>query len=90
MASTAESNLGGHTPAEAVSCLYACPVRGRACRSDSSIQGGYVMLEWVGTLLLPLLFSAWGKRGHLKKPCASSGGTTWADASGTLQASVVP
>ncbi len=72
-----------------VSCLYACPVRSRACRSDSFYTRGYVMLEWVGTLKLPLLPSAWGKRGYLKKPCVSGGETTWADASGTVQASAL-
>lgn len=33
----------------------------------ASIQGGYVMLEWAGSLELPLLPSAWGKGGEFKK-----------------------
>lgn len=48
----------------------------------ASIQGGYVMLGLAFSKRRSSLYVGGKKRGYLKKPCVSGGGTTWADASG--------
>lgn len=57
----------------------------------ASIQGGYVMLEWVGTLshAFPRVCEKKKRRVHLKKPLVSGGRNHVAYASGTVQAPVL-
>lgn len=54
----------------------------------ASTQSSYVMLEWAGSLKLPLHI-AWGKGGNSKKACVSGCKATWDDASGTVKTSLL-